>query len=334
MRTIFNYLFLALTALVAAPAAAQTAPADTVANPKVIYGSTARTYTIASIEVKGAPNYNPDVIRNYAGLSVGERVQIPGAELTNAAKRLMAQGLFSQVKIRVDKTVGNRAWLVYDLRQQPRIRDVEYIGMKKNEREDVSQKLHLARGNQISQNIVDLIVKVIKDYYKEKGFNNADVQVDLIDALDAPNEQIVRIKVNRSNKVKVNSITFTGNNVFSDRALRNAMKKTNISKDLIKIFSQKKFTEADYEADLERILEKYNEHGYRDAVIVSDSVVPNDNGKVDIYINLDEGKQYYLRSINWVGNTVYQSDRLQEVLDIKPGGVFNEKLLKKRLTDD
>ncbi len=321
--------------LVMAVAATAQTPADTVQNPKVIYNSVPRTYTVAGIEITGAPNYSPQVIQNYAGISVGERLEIPGNELTTAAKRLMSQGLFSQVKIRVAKTVGNQAWLIYDLRQQPRIRDIEYLGMKKNEREDIQGRLHLAKGNQISQNIVDIIIKTIKDYYKEKGFNNANVQVNLIDALDAPNQQIVRIKVDRSNKVKVNSINFTGNEVFSDRQLRNAMKKTNISKDLIKIFSQKKFTEADYEADLERILEKYNEHGYRDAIIVADSVIPNpENGKVDIYITIDEGKQYYLRSINWVGNTIYQSDRLQEVLDIEPGGIYNEKLLKKRLTED
>ncbi len=326
---------LLLPLLVMAVAATAQTPADTVQNPKVIYNSVPRTYTVAGIEITGAPNYSPQVIQNYAGISVGERLEIPGNELTTAAKRLMSQGLFSQVKIRVAKTVGNQAWLIYDLRQQPRIRDIEYLGMKKNEREDIQGRLHLAKGNQISQNIVDIIIKTIKDYYKEKGFNNANVQVNLIDALDAPNQQIVRIKVDRSNKVKVNSINFTGNEVFSDRQLRNAMKKTNISKDLIKIFSQKKFTEADYEADLERILEKYNEHGYRDAIIVADSVIPNpENGKVDIYITIDEGKQYYLRSINWVGNTIYQRDRLQEVLDIEPGGIYNEKLLKKRLTED
>jgi len=326
---------LAALMLTAAAASAQTpAPADTVDNPKVIYNSVPRIYTIAGIEVTGAPNYSPQIIQNYAGLTVGERVEIPGNELTNAAKRLMSQGLFSNVKIRVARLAGNQAWLVYDLRQQPRIRDVEYIGMKKNDREEIQKRLHLTRGNQISQNIVNLIIKTIKDYYKEKGFNNADVKVNLVDALDAPGEQIVKINVNRNNKVKVNSINFTGNTVFTDRKLRNAMKKTNINKDIIKLFSQKKFTEADYEADLERILEKYNEHGYRDARIVADSVVPNPNGKVDIYISLEEGKQYYLRSINWVGNTVYQSDRLQDVLDIKPGGVYNEKMLKKRLTED
>lgn len=274
MRTL-KFIVIALTALcAAAPRLRAQTPADTITDPQVIYTAMPRTYTIAGIAVSGADNYNPEVVMNYAGLRVGERVQVPGSELTNAAKRLMAQGLFSQAQIVINKIAGNKVWIEYSLRQQPRIREVRYVGMKKSERDDIQEKLHLAQGNMITQNIVDLIVNKIKEYYDGKGYKNARVEVDLQDALDAPNEQIVTIKVDKRNKLKVHAIHFTGNEVFSDRQLRNAMKKTNIKTDLIKIFSQKKFVDTDYEADLERILEKYNEKGYRDAIIVADSVVP------------------------------------------------------------
>ena len=322
-------LTVALTA--ALGAAAQN---DTILNPQVIYTAMPKVYTIAGIEVTGADNYLPEIVKNYAGLKVGDRIEVPGTELTNAAKRLMDQKLFSTVKVKITKTVGNEVWLEYALRQQPRIHEVNYYGMKKNERDDIIEKLHLTKGNQITPDIVNLIKNKISEYYRGKGYNNAKIDVQLVDALNAPNEQIVNITVDKSNKVKVNSITFTGNEVFTDRQLRNAMKKTNLSSDLIKLFSQKKFTEADYEADLDRILEKYNEHGYRDATITADSVVPNENGKVDIYISLDEGKKYYIRDITWVGNTVYPSDRLQQALDMKSGDVYNQKLLNKRLRED
>lgn len=307
---------------------------DTIQNPQVIYTAMPRVYTIAGIEVTGANDYLPEIIKNYGGLKVGDHIEVPGTELTNAAKRLMDQKLFSTVKIKVTKTVGNDIWLEYALRQQPRIHEVNYIGMKKNEKDDIIEKLRLPKGHQITPDIVNLIKTKIGEYYRGKGYNNAKIDVQLVDALGAPNEQIVNIIVDKSNKVKVNSINFNGNEVFTDRQLRNAMKKTNINSDLIKLFSQKKFTEADYEADLDRILEKYNEHGYRDATITADSVVANENGKVDIYITLDEGKKYYIRDISWVGNTVYPSDRLQQALDMKRGDVYNQKLLNKRLRED
>ena len=336
LHHIIRQLTLAAALLLAAPTllaqSAQTT--DTVENPTVIFSNMPRTYTIEGIEVTGADSYQPEIVKSYAGLRVGDHIQIPGTEITNAAKRLQSQGLFSSVKIKVVRTAGNKVWLEYALRQQPRIHKVNYIGMKKNERDDIQDKLHLTAGNQITPNIIDLIKKKIREYYDGKGFKNAEVIIDLHDALDAPGEQIVNIKVDKHNKIKVHSINFTGNEVFTDRQLRNTMKKTNIKSDLIKLFSQKKFTDADYEADLQRILDKYNEHGYRDAIIVADSVVPYDEGSVDVYINLDEGKKYYIRNISWTGNTVYDSDLLQRILDMKPGEVYNEKMLQKRLSQD
>lgn len=326
--------FVIILTLVLTSALGAVAQTDTVQAPQVIYTAMPKVYTIGGIEVTGVYNFLPEIVKGYAGLRVGDRIEVPGTELTNAAKRLMDQGLFSNVKINVTKTVGNQVWLEYALRQQPRIHEVNYIGMKKNEKDDIVEKLHLMKGNQISPDIVNKVKTKIREYYDGKGYKNAKVDVELIDALDAPNEQIVNVIVDKQNKVKVNSITFTGNEVFSDRTLRNAMKKTNLKSDLIKLFSQKKFTEADYEADLQRIIDKYNEYGYRDATITSDSVVANANGGVDIYINLEEGKKYYIRDITWVGNTIYPSDRLQMALDMKRGDVYNQKLLNKRLRED
>lgn len=326
-----SVIIMLLAAGAVMPSAAQT---DTVMAPQVIYTAMPKAYSIAGIEVTGAPNFLPEKVKEYAGLQIGERIEVPGTELTNAAKRLLNTGLFSTVKINVTKTTADKVWLEYALRQQPRIHEINYLGMKKNEKDDIIEKLHLTRGSQITPDLVNKIKTKIAEYYDGKGYKNAKIDIQLVDAINEPNEQIVNIIVDKQNKVKVNSITFTGNEVFSDRTLRNTMKKTNLNSDLIKLFSQKKFTEADYEADLDRILEKYNEYGYRDATIVSDSVIPNENGSVDIYINLEEGKKYYIRDINWVGNTVYSSDLLQHALDMKPGDVYNQKLLNKRLRED
>ena len=90
----------------------------------------------------------------------------------------------------------------------------------------------------------------------------------------------------------------------------------------------------DYHDDLNRIIEKYNEKGYRDAKIVADSVVPYNDNLVDVYISIDEGDKYYIKDINWVGNTVYPADVLNAYLDMRPGDVYNQKLMNKRLSED
>ena len=145
---------------------------------------------------------------------------------------------------------------------------------------------------------------------------------------------IVDIAVNRHDKVKVHKIYLDGNEVLSDSKLKRTIKKTNEKNNILKLFSQKKFVESDYEDDLNRILEKYNELGYRDARIVADSVVPYDEKTVDVHIKLDEGHRYYIKDISWVGNTVYPPDMLAAYLDMKPGDVYNQKHMNKRLTED
>ena len=332
MRFRFITFLLFLSALTANVCA--QAPADTVYNPDILFTGLPKTYEIADIQVKGADNYEDYIVIGYTGLKVGDLITIPSAEITDASKRLWRQGLFSKVQIAVDKVIGNKAYLTLNLRQQPRISEINYHGVKKGEKQDLEEALQLMKGNQITQNIVNRAESIIKKYYSNKGFGNAVVKINLTDDLSHPNEVIVDININKNDKVKVHKIYIDGNNVLSDRQLQRVMKKTNEKGKVINLFRQKKFVETDYKDDLNRIIQKYNEKGYRDAVILSDSVVPYDEKTVDVYINLDEGKRYFVNDVTWVGNTVYPTENLAALLGIEKGDVYNQTLLKKRTTDD
>ncbi len=328
---------LSLAALSVFPITTQaqnTASTDTIYNPTVIFSAIPKTYEIAGIKVTGAPNYDDFLVIGYSGLKVGERVKIPGPDITNAVKRLMRQGLFAQAQVKITKVYGDKAWIELALRTQPRISDIVYKGMKKGERDDIDERLHLVKGNQITQNIVNRAEAIVKKYYADKGFGNADVKINLREDLSKPNEVIVDINVDRHDKVKVHKIYVNGNQVLSDNKIKGAMKKTNENGNILNLFKQKKFVETDYQDDLNRIIEKYNEKGYRDAKIVTDSVVPYDDKTVDVYLDIDEGKQYFIRDIQWVGNTIYPNDVLDMVLDMRPGDVYNQKYLQKRLNED
>ena len=335
MRTNPSHIITLLVALLfsALPIRAQLST-DTIINPTMIFSGMPKTYEIAGIRIVGADNYEEKNIIGYSGLTVGDRIPIPGSDINDAAKRLWKQGLFSNVKITVDKVAGNKAWLCFNLRQQPRIASINYIGVKKGEQKDLDDALQLHRGNQITQNIVNRAEQIIKKYYANKGFGNAQVKINLAEDLSAPNEVIVNINVNKNDKLKVHKIYIDGNEVLSDNQVQRAMKKTNEKGKLLNLFRQKKFVESDYEDDLERIIAKYNEKGYRDATILSDSVVPYDDKSVDVYISLDEGKKYYINDVSWVGNTVYPTAVLDNVLGIQKGDVYNQKLLNKRTNDD
>ncbi|MDE6430771.1 MAG: outer membrane protein assembly factor BamA, partial [Duncaniella sp.] len=332
----FKYItFLLLLSSLSGPLSVNAqAPADTIYNPTILFTGLPKTYEIADIQVKGADNYEDYIIINYTGLKPGDIITIPGPDLTNASKELWRQGLFSKVQITVDKVVGNKVYLSFNLRQQPRIGAINYHGVKKGEQQDLEEALQLRKGNQITQNIVNRAEQIISKYYSNKGFGNATVKINLTDDLSHPNEVLVDINVDKNDKVKVHKIYIDGNEVLSDNQLQRVMKKTNEKGKILNLFRQKKFVESDYQDDLERILQKYNEKGYRDATILADSVVPFDEKSVDVYISLDEGKKYYINDISWVGNTIYQTDLLSRVLGMEKGDVYNQKLLKKRTNED
>lgn len=308
---------------------------DTVFNPKIVFNNNPQKYEIAGIKITGADNYEDYIIIGYSGLSVGQRIEIPGDDLKNAARRFWHQGLFSKVQIKVDKIYRDKAWLEFVLQQQPRISQVNYLGMKKGEQKDLAEKLNLQVGSQMTPNIADRIKIIVNKYFADKGFEKATCDVRQREDLSKQNEVIVDIVVDKHSKIKVHKIYIEGNQALSDGAIKRTMKKTNEKGNLLKIFSQKKFVQTDYAADKQRIIDKYNEKGYRDARIVEDSVTNYDEKTVDVHMRIEEGKKYYISSVKWVGNTIYPTEVLDNVLGIQPGDVYNQKLLNKRTqTDD
>ena len=202
-------------------AAQETAPQDTIYNPKINYSSTPRTYTIAGISVTGVPNYEDYVLIGFSGLAVGQEITVPGDDITNAVRRFWRQGLFSDVSISVEKTYKNEIWLNIALKQRPRISAINYSGIKKSEREDLEIQLGLIKGNQITPNMIDRAKTLIKRFFDEKGFPNAEVQITQMDDLSAENNVIVNIDIDKKAKVKVNSITIEiGRASCRERVLR------------------------------------------------------------------------------------------------------------------
>ena len=310
--------------------------------PVIQYSLSPKKYKIADIKVTGIKNYDDFVLIGFSGLSVGDLITVPGDEITSAVKRFWKHGLFSDVKILATKIEGNDIWLEIQLKQRPRISEVRYHGVKKGEREDIQMKLGLRKGYQITPNVIDRAKVLIQRYFDGKGFKNVDVDIVQKDDLTNEGEVFVDIYIDKNEKTKIHRIYFEGNEALSDRALKKAMKKTNekfnlkndAKSSILEMFSTKKFTTEEYENDKNNIISKYNEYGYRDAVLVEDSVVNFDEKKVDIFINIDEGQKYYLKDVRFVGNTKYSTDDLEMVLGMKGGEVYNQKKLNERLSSD
>ncbi len=303
-----------------------------------IYYSSPTKYTIAGVEVTGIRYLDKSVLIQLSGLKVGTDIIVPGEGVTNAIKKLWQQGLFSDVKITATKIVNGNIWFEIYLQERPRLAEVNFMGVSKSEKDDITEKVLLLKGSQITDNQVINAQRIIKNIFLEKGFLNTEVNIVQRDDTTQTNSLILDIFVDKKEKVKVNDIFFNGNKEISYVMLDRAMKKTN-AKALRNFFKTKKFLQEEYKNDKKLLIEKYNEKGFRDAIITHDSVYQvivgrKDKPRVNINIDLDEGDKYYFGNINWVGNTIYPSDYLSNVLGIKKGDVFNQKILDKRLFDN
>jgi outer membrane protein insertion porin family len=322
---------------------------ETVEAPVITYSlNNDEKYVIADIKVTGVESYGYEdyVLTGISGLSVGDRVSIPGEEITTALRAFLKHGLFSWGQILATKQTADSVWLEIKLLPNPLISNIAFTGVKKTEKDDLEAKIGMARGTQLTPNLINRAKKRVKDYFDEKGFSSADVKVQQRNDPANEGKVIMEIAVNKNQKTKIAHIYLNGNEKVSEYDLKMAMKKTNESQNLFqgllhkpkltirKLFSTKKFVREEYETDLENLVTKYNEKGYRDAYIVADSVVALDDSKVDVYISVEEGNKYYVRGIRWVGNTVYSSDILETILDMKRGEVYNQKKLNERLASD
>ena len=311
-----------------------------IVNPDITYSGTPKTYKLAGLTVTGIEGYEDYVLTGISGLTVGQELEVPGTAITDAVKRYWKHGLFSDVSISADSIVGDNIYLKIHLAPRPRISTINYNGLKKTEREDMEKKLGLLKGGQITPNMIDRAKILAKKYFEDKGYKNAEVFIRQRDDVAAKNQVILDIDVDKKEKLKVRTITIDGDNQLGEKKIKGtlfskgAFAKTHEAGKLSNLLKSKKFTPERWAEDKKNLITKYNEYGYRDAVILKDSVWNVDPKHVDIYVKVDEGKKYYIRNIKWVGNTVYSTDYLSRLLDMKKGDVYNQTYLNKRLSQD
>ncbi len=292
-----------------------------------------QTYTIAGITVTGSDEFDPEAVILFSGLSVGDRIEIPGEALGKAIKNLWEQDLFNNVQIRLGEfREPDRIYLNIHLGERPRLLKYRFTGVKKSEADNLrDDKLNLRLGTIINENVIQNTKNAVKSYYVQKGYLQTQVEIEESSSPNVPNSLILNIKVDKGKKVKIGSITFNGNSELPDKKLKKAMKDTK-EKAFWRIFSRSKFIESQYRTDKLAIIGKYNQKGFRNAKILNDTTYydPEEN-LVHIEIDLKEGSKFYFRNIRWVGNTKYKSDFLSKVLGIKKGDVYNQEVMQSRL---
>ncbi|MBR6980644.1 MAG: outer membrane protein assembly factor BamA [Prevotella sp.] len=336
MRHHRTLLTLVAAILISMAATAQ----EVIVNPDISYAALPRTLTVGGIDVTGVQDYDDYVLIPISGLSVGQTISVPGTEISDAVKRYWRHGLFSDVSISADSIVGDKIYLNIHLTTRPQVSAINYIGLKKSEREDMESKLGIIVGGKLTPNVLDRAKILAKKYFDDKGYKNAEITITQRDDVANKNMVILDFEVDKKEKMKVHEINIVGNEQISDKKIKGglfrkgALSKTHEAGKIGSLFKSKKFTPERWKEDKQKIIEKYNEYGYRDATIIEDSVWNYDDKHVNVYVKVDEGRKYFIRNITWVGNTVYPTDILSRELGMGKGDVYNQKQLSKRLSED
>lgn len=291
-----------------------------------------KKYVVGGVRVEGNNYFAQEQILQITGLQKGMEVTVPGEELSSIVNRLWLQRYFEDVAIAVDSLAPGRdtAFFKICVTERPRVSRWTFSGVKTGEQKELLERLNLRRGGEFSDYVAKTSTDIIKRYYKEKGFLN--VNVDVNTKKDTMIRSAIRVQfaVDRGEKVKVKKITFSGNENVKETKLVRSMKKTKDAR-FINFFSSKKFNESEYDNDKRAMLSAFNEAGYRDARIVKDTMYYLEPGRLQIDFEIDEGKRYYFRDITWTGNSVYNSETLNDILMIKKGDVYDVVTMEKRL---
>lgn len=292
-------------------------------------------YTIADIKVTGNTNFSPQTVVSFSGLRKGQEIIIPGEKIAKALKKLWNTNLFSSIDIYLSKTEDNLAYLEIELFDLPELQNVTIEGVRNNKKETIIKENKLNPGVKVTENLITTTKNYLTNTYRKKGFLNTHVDIRTEEIVDSIKKARVNmfINIDKKEKVKIKDISFDGNEKISDKKLRKAMKNTK-KRNFLRIFKRSKYIEANYEEDLTSIIDKYKENGYRDARIISDSIIYNGDNTISLNIKLEEGEQYKFGKIDFVGNSVYTDEQLARVLKIKEGSTYNGVELRKRIMDD
>ncbi len=296
---------------------------------KIVDYMTVEDYIIGGVTVTGVRFLDTNALIGISGLRVGQSVAIPGDAITTAVKKLWQQGLFSDVRITIAKVSSDTAFIDINLQERPRISSVKYNGLKTSETTDLNKKINLPIGSQVTDFLLNTAEKIIKDHFIEKGFLNTQVTFVQKDDPDQPNNVILSINVDKKVKVKIADITFVGNEFFKTSKLRSKLKSTKIKN--INFFRASKFIREKFNEDKQKLTVFYNDNGFKDFTIISDSLYIVSENRVGLKITIDEGKQYFLRNVDWVGNSVYRKEDLKKVFNVEKGTVYNQSLIDDRL---
>jgi len=293
-----------------------------------------KSYVIDTIKVKGLKSFNAQTVVSFSGLRKGQKISVPGEEVSDIINKLWGLELFSDINFYVTRVQGESIDLEIEIEELPTLSEVKVKGLKKGKIEGIIKDTELTSGKKLSESFLTNTRNYIENKFKKDGFLNTKVTLNTILDTIGKNTYKMVVNVDKGPRVKIDKINFEGNEIFSDFKLQGKLKKTKHKKSY-RFWKKSKFIKKEFNEDLINLVDFYKEEGYRDARIISDTLIkdPDNPNSIVLDIDVEEGKKYYFGDINFIGNTVYGDNIIQQILGLKKGDTYNGVLLKKRIAD-
>ena len=290
-------------------------------------------YVLDTIVVSGLKNFSDKTVVAYSGLRKGQNIQVPGEEISNVLKKLWNLELFSDVNIYISDISGQSAKLEISVDELPTLNEYKINGIKRGQSESIIDETELSEGKRLSESFLTNTKNYIENKFRKDGFLNTKVNLITRPDTIGSNKLNLIVDVSKGERIKINDISFNGNEVFKDSRLKTKLKKTK-KKFLGRFWKKSKLIPDDFETDKENLISYYKEKGYRDARITYDTIIKNDEETIDIVLDIDEGNQYYFGKIDYIGNSSFSDYQLNQILGIEQGDSYNGVLLKERIQDE
>ena len=295
-----------------------------------------KTYILSGLDVEGAEYSDKNAIIALSGLKVGSPITVPGIQVSDAIKRLWKENIFSDIEMKVDRITDNSIFLIIAVKERPRISQFSFQGISKSQADDLREKINFIRGTILTESKKQSAQRIIRNFYVEKGFYGVTVDINEEKDKILKNGVVVNINVDKKSRMKIDELVIIGDSAFSEKKINRKLKKVH-EKRWWRFWSRSKYFPKQFEEAKGELITAYNDEGYRDAIVISDTVYVNKANPekgVIVELNLYEGKQYYHRNISWSGNYKYNSEILKNALGITKGDIYSKSKIDQRLFGD
>ncbi|MCC6860822.1 MAG: outer membrane protein assembly factor BamA [Bryobacterales bacterium] len=305
------------------------------------------------VEFRGARRVPQDTLRAMIATRRGD---VYNEEvLRRDFMALWNTGRFDDIRLESEPGPGGVV-VRFMLTERRVVRSIKYEGMKSITVSEIldrfkERKVGLSVESQFDPNKVQRATVVLKEYLAERGRQFAEVEPDVRQI--PPSSLEITFNVKEGPKVKIGDIDVVGNQVFNDRRAIRAMKSIRPigvphSIFLENIFS-KTFDSTKLDMDKDLLRDAYQQEGYFTARVLDHKMVIRDVGggkfriplfyrnkpgkRADLTIPVEEGRQYKLNKINFVGVKLFRTPEtlMKPLFQMQEGDIFSTAKLRKGL---